>query len=94
MPGAPDPEVLAFAQAEKRLLVTFDKDFGEAVFRRRLPAAYGVVLFRLPMSSPEHAAAVATMVLGSRTDWTELFAVVDKGRLRIRPLRRDDTDGT
>jgi hypothetical protein len=28
-PGMPDPEVLAMAEREKRILVTFDNDFGE-----------------------------------------------------------------
>ena len=32
--GSPDDAVLTRAQAEARLLITFDKDFGELVFRR------------------------------------------------------------
>jgi predicted nuclease of predicted toxin-antitoxin system len=31
-PGISDAEVLAHAQAEGRILVTFDKDFGELAF--------------------------------------------------------------
>ena len=31
--GTPDPEVLARAQLERRVVVTFDKDFGELAFR-------------------------------------------------------------
>jgi predicted nuclease of predicted toxin-antitoxin system len=38
--------VLAIATAEQRVLLTNDKDFGELIFRRRLPHA-GVILFRL-----------------------------------------------
>jgi predicted nuclease of predicted toxin-antitoxin system len=33
-PGSSDDFVLAIAQTEQRLLLTFDKDFGELVFRR------------------------------------------------------------
>jgi predicted nuclease of predicted toxin-antitoxin system len=36
-PGISDEQVLAPAQAEDRLLITFDKDFGELAFRARLP---------------------------------------------------------
>jgi hypothetical protein len=38
--------------AESRILLTFDKDFGELAWREGLPATCGVILFRLP-----HAAA-------------------------------------
>lgn len=42
-PGSPDPEVLERAQREGRVVVTFDKDFGELAFRRGLAASVGVV---------------------------------------------------
>jgi predicted nuclease of predicted toxin-antitoxin system len=37
-PGIADTEVLARAVAERRVLITFDKDFGELAFRSKLPA--------------------------------------------------------
>jgi predicted nuclease of predicted toxin-antitoxin system len=41
-----DEAVLARAQADQRVVVTHDKDFGELAFRSKLPASCGVVLFR------------------------------------------------
>lgn len=38
-PGSDDPTVLAMAAAERRILVTFDKDFGELAANFGLPAA-------------------------------------------------------
>jgi predicted nuclease of predicted toxin-antitoxin system len=35
-PGISDPEVLSRAQTEDRILLTFDKDFGELAFRTKL----------------------------------------------------------
>ena len=46
-PGISDPEVLSRAQAENRILLTFDKDFGELAFRSKLPASVGIILFRI-----------------------------------------------
>lgn len=43
--GALDKEVLKKAFAEKRILITEDKDFGELIYRFKKPA-YGVVLLR------------------------------------------------
>jgi predicted nuclease of predicted toxin-antitoxin system len=86
MPGAPDEDVMARAAAEQRLLVTFDADFGELVYRRGLPPSCGVVLFRLAIPAPELAANRTLAVLQSRTDWEGQFAVVEETRVRLRPL--------
>lgn len=45
-PGTEDPEVLTAATARDRILLTFDRDFGDLVFRQNQTAA-GVVLLRL-----------------------------------------------
>ena len=45
-PGADDEAVLAASLAESRVLVTFDKDFGEMAFRQGNDATCGVILLR------------------------------------------------
>jgi len=52
-PGSRDEDVLARAQSEERILITFDKDFGELAFRAHLPSATGIVLLRISAPSPE-----------------------------------------
>jgi predicted nuclease of predicted toxin-antitoxin system len=86
MRGASDADVLAAAQVQGRLVVTFDKDFGELAFRSLLPSTCGVVLFRLNGDSPAADNARAIAVLTSREDWSGHFAVVTDDRLRMRPL--------
>lgn len=76
----------ARAQREARVLVTFDKDFGELAWRARLPADCGVVLFRIPMPAPDRAGEVLAGILASRQDWAGNFAVIEPGRVRIRQL--------
>jgi predicted nuclease of predicted toxin-antitoxin system len=44
--GLPDPEVLAIARHEQRVLITDDLDFGELIFRTGMRHV-GVILFRL-----------------------------------------------
>ena len=51
-PGAADPDVLALAVREERILLTFDKDFGELAKSSGLPRGCGVILLRLPMPKP------------------------------------------
>ncbi len=84
--GSGDVAVLARAQQETRVLLTFDKDFGELAWRCRLPAASGVVLFRIPMPSPPTVGEALAAIVSSRQDWPGHFAVVEPGRIRMRPL--------
>lgn len=85
-PGSPDAAVLARTLAEERLLVTFDKDFGELVFRRGAKASHGIALFRISQPSPSVVAGRVATVLASRDDWHGHFSVVDDLTIRMRRL--------
>ena len=84
--GCGDAAVLAKAQSEARLLITFDKDFGELVFRRGKAASHGIVLFRLRKPSPDFVARRVAQILESTTKWEGHYAVVDEHSIRLRPL--------
>jgi len=86
-PGISDEEVAALCSESQRILLTFDKDFGELIFRRGLSAGSGVVLFRLIPESPEEAADVALALVKSQPDLNGTFCVVTRGRIRVRPMR-------
>lgn len=85
-PGSANVEVLASARHDRRIVLTFDKDFGELAWRRRLPAECGIVLFRIPMPPPSGVGDALAAILSSRSDWTGHFTVVEPGRIRMRPL--------
>jgi predicted nuclease of predicted toxin-antitoxin system len=81
-----DEVILARAQAELRVVVTHDKDFGELTFRSGLPASCGVILFRLAGSDRDTDNRRVLEALDSRTDWEGHFSVVTDDRIRMRPL--------
>jgi predicted nuclease of predicted toxin-antitoxin system len=85
-PGLPDPDVLSLAVVENRVLITFDKDFGQLAFHHGLPASCGVVLLRLSLADPVAAGALIVKALASRTDWSGYFAVITDRGIRMRPL--------
>ena len=85
-PGSKDRAILEWAEAEKRLLLTFDKDFGELAYRLRMPASGGVILFRISISSPPTVAEKVKAILESRSDWAGHFSVVEDTQIRMRPL--------
>ena len=86
--GANDDAVLKRAISETRVLLTFDKDFGELAFRSELPASCGVILVRfIPKGragdrrtnhqSPSRPRRLGRRVLGSgRSRYTQA-AVAD-----------------
>jgi predicted nuclease of predicted toxin-antitoxin system len=87
-PGISDAEVLELAQNQNRILITFDKDFGELAFRTRLPARNGSVLFRISMPSPRRVSLAAVTALGSRDDWAGHFSVIEDDRIRMTTMPR------
>ena len=85
-PGATDPDVLAWAAREERILLTFDKDFGDLAKASVLPPECGVVLLRLPMPKPGDVGQVLAELIAARDDWAGHFSVIEPARVRMRPL--------
>jgi len=87
-PGIADAEVLALAVRERRVCLTFDKDFGELAAATVLPADCGVLLLRIqPRPSLDSSAEIAAAI-DARADWAGHFSVLEPGRVRMRPLGR------
>jgi len=85
-PGADDEQVLTLAASNGRVLVTFDKDCGEMVFRRGRGASCGVILFRTRLRSPSHLCRFVRSVLSEPVQWNDAFSVAEPGRIRSVPL--------
>jgi predicted nuclease of predicted toxin-antitoxin system len=85
-PGSSDSDVLDWAAREKRILLTFDKDFGELAYRSGLPVSSGVVLFRIAMPSASDAGEKIAARVTERSDWAGHFSVIEPARVRMRPL--------
>ncbi len=81
--GLPDPEVLAIALGERRILVTEDSDFGELVFRLHLPHA-GILYLRLPPMELDAKVECLDRVLIDHADELSQFVVVTPRRTRVR----------
>jgi predicted nuclease of predicted toxin-antitoxin system len=82
--GLVDEQVLMLAVQEQRVLVTNDKDFGELVFRARLPHV-GIILFRLGDYAPlPMLIARLEFVLNRYSDKLDQFLTVTPYRIRVR----------
>ena len=87
MAGAPDEAILQVALDSDSILLTFDHDFGELVFRRRLPTA-GIVLFRLKLQPPTVTLPFLRAFFDSRPTLRGFFTVASPGQFRQRPLAK------
>ncbi len=86
-PGAKDPEVLSRAVQEKRILLTFDKDYGELIFRLKLAAPVGIVLFRFdPLTPKEPAEYLLNLLSLGDFSLDHKFTVIAREQIRQRQL--------
>ena|SRR5437870_11191956 len=81
-----DQVLLQTAEAEERLLLTEDKDFGELVFRDHLNSR-GIILLRTPkLTIPERIARVREAWSVIQSNPSGRFIVITQKKVRVRPL--------
>ena len=85
-PGIPDEEVLRIARQENRIIVTFDRDYGELIFRRRLRAPAGILYLRFLPTGPGEVAAYLSGLIGDGIGLEGRFTTADRSRVRQRRL--------
>jgi predicted nuclease of predicted toxin-antitoxin system len=85
-PGMADVDIMKLAVEEQRIIVTFDKDFGELAVTSKDQNPPGVILLRISKRSPSFIAETVERVLGVRDDWEGHLAVIDDTHIRMRPL--------
>jgi predicted nuclease of predicted toxin-antitoxin system len=92
-PGISDREVMRYACHEKRIILTYDKDFGELVMKDNLCPPAGIILLRLSLKNPAGVSEYIVDILKSRTDWEGCFSVIEEKRIRMRPLPHNEKIG-
>lgn len=88
--GASNEDLLHAAEAEKRIFLTRDRDFGNLVVVQAL--GIGVVYLRMLPSTQAAVHAELERVLSrySETELLNAFVVVEPGRHRLRRLLRSE----
>lgn len=86
MPGADDRTVLGRSLADRRVLLTFDKDFGELAFRFGKKSSCDVILLRPRLKLPDYLVRFVVNVLAQSIEWQDHFSVAQEGQVRVVPL--------
>lgn len=83
--GISDSDVIEYANATQRTILTFDKDYGELIFKRGLRPKFGVLFLRLHQFTPEEPAHIVDVLLSKNTlEFHNTLFVYDGLELRKR----------
>ena len=82
-PGISDRDVLAIAEREQRILLTFDRDFGELAIHEQTPHA-GIIYLRTRPTTVAYKLARLNEVFATYTDQLDCFLTVTESAVRVQ----------
>lgn len=84
--GISDEAVLEAANKQNRILITFDSDFGELIFKQKLKAR-GVILLKFAPKSTQQIVDTTLNVLKTQAKIEGHFLVVKEKKIRVLRLK-------
>lgn len=85
--GMVDEEVVRYAFTHNRILLTFDKDFGEIVFNSK-ERSKGVILLRFQPQSPDIIIRRVLSLLRSSIELENKFVVIEIEKIRVKEIEK------
>lgn len=86
-PGIDDRTVLNQATQEGRIVLTFDRDYGELIYRHKMPVPVGVVYFRFtPITPAEPAQQLLNLLAMKDITLERKFTIISRNKVRQRSL--------
>ena len=84
-PGIQDHVVLALANEQGRTILTFDRDYGELIFKHHFKPENGVIYIRIEEFTPdEPGIMIEKLVSGGDILFQNTLTVIDKNGIRQR----------
>lgn len=83
-PSIKDAEIMTIAIEENRTILTFDRDYGELIFKLNYKPPMGVVYLRLNKFSPIEPGIIIESLLNSGFDVSNALTVIDEQGIRQR----------
>jgi len=91
--GITDREVMEIAVREGRTIVTFDRHYGELIFRHGYRPDAGVIYLRWRRFNPEDPGRyLADLLTGTKVDFSRALTVIDEDTIRQRRYKLENPD--
>lgn len=86
-PGSKDEDILRRAHTEKLIILTFDRDYGELIYRHHAFPPAGVVYFRFAPATPAEPSQILINLINEvHLILKDKFTIIERGRVRQRSL--------
>lgn len=87
MSGSRDREVLQYSAQNDLIILTFDRDYGELIFKYGEQLISGIVYFRLSQFDPEDCGNILVeQIQKEKLQLLSFFTVIEKDGIRQRKL--------
>ncbi len=88
--GSSDEKILELSSRNKWVIITFDKDFGELIYKQKSNKPYGIILMRVTPKSPEYILQLLKwLLLQTNISFEVNFVVLNKDKVRV--IKMDDS---
>ncbi|HEX5026775.1 MAG TPA: DUF5615 family PIN-like protein [Agriterribacter sp.] len=85
-PSILDAEIMTIAINEERIILTFDRDYGELIFRHNYKPEKGIIYLRLEAYEPEQPGRIIEEIITNQAiNLNQALTVIDKNGM---PQRR------
>ena len=85
-PSIKDEAVILFASTENRIIITFDRDYGELIFKHNLKHSAGIIYLRIGNFQPEEPAGLLLNLFETDLVFEGYFTVISEHNIRQRKL--------
>ena len=87
MRSASDTSVLMHAAKNAQIILTFDRDYGELIYNRKIAVSEGLVYFRFdPLTPSEPYEIFVEAIINGQVEMEGWFIVLDRDVIRKRKL--------
>lgn len=84
--GMNDEDIAKLSEKEGAIIITFDKDFGEIIFRKSIKP-YGLILLRIPPKSVDYIYNyLKWLLIESKIEFERKLVVVREDKIRVLNL--------
>jgi len=81
-----DKKIVELSSKNEWIIITFDKDFGELIYKQESNKPFGIILLRVTPKSPKYILQILEWLLGTSISFEGNFIIVKEDKVRVIKL--------